>query len=227
MASMAKYLMGDSPNIKKVWLVRHGATALNAQNGEGAVDKIRGWKDVPLSEKGREQAEKVGHKLKNSGIEVIYHSPLSRATDTAEEIAKNTGARLVPTDQLKPWNVGDLTGQESKTAHPILEKHAVETPNKAVPGGESFNEFKKRTFEGLRKILNESNGELPALVTHHRVERLIKAWIKDGQKPDLSLDMKEMMQHGENTGGHELLHIETSNLKPKPEMVRSLLSPAK
>ena len=51
MVSMAKYLMGDSPSIRKIYVIRHGATALNSQNGDGSVDKIRGWSDVPLSDK--------------------------------------------------------------------------------------------------------------------------------------------------------------------------------
>jgi probable phosphoglycerate mutase len=223
----AKYLMGESPSLKAVYLIRHGATALNSQNGDGSVDRIRGWKDVPLSKNGRQEAEKLGYKLKNSGIDVIYHSPLERATDTAEEVARGTGAPLIANDKLKPWNVGELTGQESKTAHPELEKYASENPDKAVPGGESFNEFKHRTFDGLKEVLEQSGDKFPAIVTHHRVERLIKAWIKAGQKPDLSIDMKEMMKHGEGTAGHEVVHIEQDKLRPNQHLVRNLLSTAK
>lgn len=221
---MAKFLMGDSPSIKKMYLIRHGATALNSQNGDGSVDKIRGWADVPLSDKGQEQAEKLGQKLKNSGIDVIYHSPFSRATDTAQHISNNTGAPMIPVEQLKPWNVGELTGQESKDAHPVLKEHATQKADQPLPGGESFNTFKQRTFDGLKQILAQSNGQMPAIVTHHRVERLIQAWIKNGQKPDLSLDMGEMLKHGEATGSAELVHIQPHKLDNQ-HLVRQLLSP--
>lgn len=223
---MAKYLMGDSPSLRKVYVVRHGATALNAQNGDGSVDKIRGWSDVPLSDKGQEQAEKLGKKLKDSGIDVIYHSPFSRATDTAQHISNNTGAPMVPVEHLKPWDVGELTGVESKTAHPTLERYAREQPNQPIPGGESFNNFKNRFFTGLKQILNQGDN-LPAIVTHHRVERMIQAWLKGGQKQDLTLDMGEMLKHGEPTGHAEIVHIQPHKLEPDQHLVRSLLSQAR
>lgn len=216
--------MGDSPSLRKVYVIRHGMTEYNEQNGDGSVDRIRGWRDVPLSDKGREQAEKLGKKLKDSGIDVIYHSPFSRATDTAAEIAKNTGAPMIPTDKLKPWNVGELTGQESKDAHPKLREYATQKPNEPIAGGESFNTFKARLFDGLREIVNNSQGKLPALVTHHRVERMIRAWMDAGQKPDLSLDMGEMLKHGEPTGHAEIVHIQANKLRADPHMVRQLLS---
>lgn len=219
---MAKYLMGDSPSIRKLYVIRHGATALNAQNG--SIDKIRGWSNVPLSPEGKRQAIKLGGKLSGSGIDVIYHSPLDRATDTAREVAKNTGAKMIPVEQLKPWDVGELTGQESRDAHPILKEHATEKADQPLPGGESFNSFKNRTFDGLKQILSQSDGEMPAIVTHHRVERLIKAWMKNGQKPDMSLDMDEMLKHGEATGHAEIVHIQQNRLSANPHLVRQLLS---
>lgn len=132
---------------------------------------------------------------------------------------------MVPVEQLKPWNVGELTGQESKDAHPILKHHAINNPDVPLPGGESFNTFKQRTFDGLKQILSQSNGQMPAIVTHHRVERLIKAWMKAGQKPDLSVDMDEMLKHGEATGHAEMVHIQPHKLQPDQHLVRSLLSP--
>ena len=225
MAGLAEMLMKGDPGTKRVYLIRHGSTALNSEDGGG--DRIRGWKDVPLSEKGIKQAEKLGTSLKDSGISVLYHSPFSRATDTAKAISETTKAPLVSTDKLKPWNMGILTGQESKDVHPIMREYAVDKPDTPIPEGESFNSFKSRTMDGIQEILQKTNGELPGLVTHHRVERLVKSWIKNGQPPDGQLDMDEMLKHGSGTGSAEIVRLNQQNAgnsRNNPELVRYLLN---
>jgi broad specificity phosphatase PhoE len=63
-------------------LVRHGETVWN-------VEKIyRGRTDVKLDEVGIEQAELLGKYLSNWELEAIYSSPLKRALDTANIIAR-------------------------------------------------------------------------------------------------------------------------------------------
>ena len=57
----------------KVILVRHGETDWNKNA------RFQGQTDVPLSETGKEQAEKVGQRLAGEKISAIYSSDLSRA----------------------------------------------------------------------------------------------------------------------------------------------------
>lgn len=201
-----------NPFARKLYLIRHGATALNSESG--GVDRIRAWSNVPLSEEGREEALKLGEKLKDSGLQVLYYSTLDRAHETAKAIARTTGAQLVPDQDLKPWGLGDFTGKESKAVHPKLCEYAIERPNEAVPGGgESFNQFKLRVFSGIRRALDQTPEDvLFGIVTHHRVERLVKAWIKEGEKPDLALDMDEMFKFGEKTGHAEIIEIDPQKL---------------
>lgn len=182
--------------VRPVVIVRHGATALNEQ--DGGVDRIRGWVDVPLSSKGREQAAQLATMLGSSGIDVLFHSTLSRAADTARAIAATTQARLVPMDALKPWDLGEFTGQESKDVHPILCEYVIKRPDEPVPGGESFNAFKARLFAGVGDALRQP-AKLPAFVTHHRVERVFAAWDRLGQPASFAIDNSEMLQHGAGT----------------------------
>lgn len=61
-------------------LVRHGQSTANARG------VWQGRLDFPLSDTGREQAEKTGRNLAAEGITAVYASPLSRARETAEII---------------------------------------------------------------------------------------------------------------------------------------------
>lgn len=190
--------------MKTFWLIRHGTTALNSE--AGAEDRIRGHKDVPLTKEGHVEAEKLARKLEHANIDVIYHSPLSRAADTAKAIARTTGAKLIDLEELMPWDVGQYTGERTKFALPILAKYCCDTPDKSLPGGESFDQFIRRVFKGLRKAAN-GGFRHPALVTHHRVERTIKAYIAAGQPADCHIDKKTFLQKGEPTATAEQISL--------------------
>jgi broad specificity phosphatase PhoE len=187
---------GQNPSSFNFELIRHGATAMNSS--DGSIDRIRGWKNVPLSPKGHEEAKELANRLKDSGLKVLVHSDLSRATDTAQAIADKTKARMIATQNLRPWNVGIYTGRNSNEAHPELVKLAEKQPNVAPQNGESFNDFKERTLHGLREALMQSQGQPLGIVTHHRVERLINGWLANGQPPDFSVDFDTMFRHGED-----------------------------
>ena len=131
---MPKAETSKGSDVKGVYVVRHGSTKLNSENG--GDDKIRGWSDVPLSAQGKKEAEDIANSLSDSGIKVIHHSDLGRAAETAKAIAERTGAELVSTPKLRPWNVGHLTGTSSTTAHPQLAKYACEKPDEKIPDGE-------------------------------------------------------------------------------------------
>ena len=67
----------------QIILVRHGQTPWN-------LDKIfRGSRDIPLNDQGREKARLAGEWLKEETIHAAYCSPLSRARDTGEAIARH------------------------------------------------------------------------------------------------------------------------------------------
>lgn len=195
----------------KVTIIRHGSTELNKEDGNGP-DRIRGWKDLPLSTKGQTECAALAGKLKNSGITVIYHSDLIRATQTAEAIAKTTEAKLIAVHDMRPWNVGVFTGQESKTAVPEIKAYAMDKPDEPLEGGESWSQFKTRVFTALRTLLVLSEGQEVGIVTHHRVERLVKAWIANGQLPDGSVNFATMFSIGEKPATAEKIELDIDKL---------------
>ncbi len=207
---------------RSFYLIRHGATELNRQNA-GDVDRIRGWKDVPLSDKGVREAEQMAKRLASSGIEVLVSSDFQRTRHTAAPIAETTGALLILTQLLRPWNVGIYTGQSSNEVHPELKKLAEKQPNVAPPEGESFNTFKARVFEGLRHAFASSQGKKLGVVTHHRVERLINGWLAKGQPADLTVDFKVMFKHGEDPGTAQKVKVDLAKLADAHAPLTSLM----
>lgn len=197
--------------VRKIQLVRHGATRLN--NNDISVDRIRGWKDIPLSEDGRKEAKRLGEKMQEEPPDFIVSSDLERTLETAAIISSKTKAPLkIVTKDFRPWNVGDYAGKLSKDVAPILADYAENHPTKAIPGGESFNAFRKRFFGGLAEVLDNKEG-VPAIVTHHRGERLLHAWLKAGCPPDDSLDIREFNKKGEHTGA--VMHLDLPIQKVK------------
>jgi uncharacterized phosphatase len=71
--------------MKHLYFVRHGESEL------GAKDLGAGHSETPLTEKGRQQAHLTGQSAKNLKLDYIVSSPLSRAYETAEIIAKEIG----------------------------------------------------------------------------------------------------------------------------------------
>ena len=60
------------------YLVRHGETDWNARQ------IVQGTTDIPLNERGLEQAARARELMKNIPLDVIYSSPLVRAFRTAD-----------------------------------------------------------------------------------------------------------------------------------------------
>lgn len=91
-----------------IYLVRHGQSRANA---EGI---LAGHLDSPLNSIGRQQAKELGELAKNAGLRFdhIYCSPLIRAKETAQIIAKLTDSpEPIVLDELIERDFGILTGR--------------------------------------------------------------------------------------------------------------------
>jgi broad specificity phosphatase PhoE len=156
----------------KQFFVRHGTTALNE------ASEIRGWSDPELSTQGRHEAVKVAKSLRTKSIKQIYSSDLVRASDTAKAIAFTTSAPIITTPNLRPWDLGDFTGKNSNDVVVQLKPY-IEDPDKQVPGGESFNEFKNRFCTYYNHITDSNYGDPIVIVAHHRNDRLLDSMVGD------------------------------------------------
>jgi broad specificity phosphatase PhoE len=146
-------------------LVRHGETAWN-------VERIfRGRADVDLDEVGIKQAELLGTYLSNWRLEAIYSSPLKRARDTANIIARYHKAAVHIAEGLVDFDYGkwqSLAEREVKKLYPDLLNQWHNNPhNVRLPGGESLEDVKRRAIEVVNGVLSRHQGNV--LLVSHRV----------------------------------------------------------
>lgn len=66
--------------MKKIYIVRHGQTFINK------YDKMQGWCDTPLTDKGISDAKKAGEVLADVPFDIALSSDLKRASETCDYI---------------------------------------------------------------------------------------------------------------------------------------------
>lgn len=98
-------------------LLRHGESTANADG------VFTGWTDVPLTDRGREQARTAAHLLTRAGLlpDVVHTSLLRRSITTADLVLNETGRDWVPvhrTWRLNERHYGALTG---RTKHQVRQ----------------------------------------------------------------------------------------------------------
>ena len=127
-----------------------------------------------LTTAGKKQASETGKHLKEQNVTMIYASPLARTRQTAEAIAKATGATVIVDERLREVTFGEYEGKTIDFTDLSLIKarraHKLETgaPESIYhfPGMETWSEVQARTSEFMREMLPKHRGEHVVIVTH-------------------------------------------------------------
>jgi len=173
-----------------IYLVRHGSTAWNEQ------PRFRGLADIPLSDKGLQQAAALRDCLRDKTLTAVYSSPLPRAVQTAEVLAAPHNLPIQLEPDLRSVNYGHWEGkteQEVESSDPELYhrfRNAIETVR--YPGGESMEELRARAFSALERIAVSCAGSSVAVVTHQVVTRVLVCAV-------LGVDSHPYWQIGQDT----------------------------
>jgi len=132
-------------------LIRHGQTDWNLEG------RYQGQSDVPLNEKGLEQAKSLIEKLNGKTFAAIYSSDLIRARQTAEPIAKMLGIDIQIEPRLREINQGQWEGvlvEDIKARYAKIWSQRTEDPaNVRPPGGETVREVATRVYAALNDIV--------------------------------------------------------------------------
>ncbi len=145
-------------------LVRHGETTGNLR------PTALGTTDLPLTERGKRQSTTLARLFALEKPEVIYTSPLKRATETAEAIAKPHHMMVETILDLEERNFGiweNLSVEEIKATYP--EEYATWQQDLAeyvIPQGESAAELYKRTSRFVDDVIRRNAGGKIIIVSH-------------------------------------------------------------
>jgi broad specificity phosphatase PhoE len=149
-----------------VVLVRHGETewTLSGQH--------TGRTDVPLTERGRQQARLLEPLLSTANFALVLSSPLQRARETCE--LAGLGGRMEIEPDLMEWDYGEYEGITSKQIKRTAPNWMVFTDG--CPGGETPEQVGARVDRLIHRIRPVA-GRV-ALFAHGHLLRVFAArWI--------------------------------------------------
>lgn len=123
-----------SETLPMVYLARHGDTAWSL------TGQHTGLTDLPLTERGERNAQRLGARLAELSVTKVYTSPLQRAVRTCELAGLGAAAELDP--DLVEWNYGEYEGRRTQDIH--IERPDWRIFRDGCPGGETLAEVGAR-----------------------------------------------------------------------------------
>jgi len=142
----------------------HGEDTATADHEENGVEP------TDLTKKGIKYAKAIGKQAAQQGKKAVISSDIERAVQTAGVMADEAGMQHTTNPLLRTWNIGEYDGKPEGS---FKEKQWVKIPDKAVPGGESFDSFKDRMEKAYEMVKAAPKSD--DIITHSKVTRAFKA----------------------------------------------------
>jgi broad specificity phosphatase PhoE len=149
-----------------IYLVRHGETAWS-RNG-----RHTGRTDLPLSERGERNAERLRERLAGLAFAKVLTSPLQRARRTCELAGFGAAAEVDP--ELVEWNYGDYEGL--RTADIRTKRPDWELFRDGCPNGESPADIAVRADRVVTRVREIENNVL-IFSSGHFLRVLVARWL--------------------------------------------------
>lgn len=161
----------------RLYITRHGETVWNTQQ------RLQGWKDSDLTEKGVHHAKLLGDRLKEIDFQAIYSSPSKRTIKTTSYIMGEKKHSIIEDNNLREIHMGHWEG---RTAEDIIEEEAEQydrffyTPHLfEATTGESYHDVENRVKHILQRITSEQSSGNILVVTHTVIIKMLLKHIKN------------------------------------------------
>ncbi|SMP40785.1 probable phosphoglycerate mutase [Neorhodopirellula lusitana] len=166
-----------------VVLIRPGATTFDEQG------RMKGSLDMPMCERGREQAENLSKELAGIRLDAVYHAPCESAVETAACLVEGRSIRSKVIEGFRNIDHGLWHGKlidEIRRNQPRLYRSGAEHPeNVCPPGGESVHAAAMRVMKATQRVLKKSRNQVIALVIPDPLASLVAAQLNQEAMPDI------------------------------------------
>src|SRR5262249_13360768 len=154
-----------------LFLVRHGQSTFNLEGRHPG--QLPG---VPLTDEGRRQAQQAAVALSALPLSAVVSSPLDRARETAEILARGWGLRERVDPRLMDTDVGGWAGKkiDEIAKNDPTWKAFLDRPDEPPAGVERLSDVQRRSLAVVEEIrVDDACGQFVVLVTHADVLKLI------------------------------------------------------
>ncbi len=153
-------------------LIRHAAHGLLGRTMAGRMPGVH------LSEEGKAQAERLAERLSHLPIDAIYSSPLERARETAEPLARRSGLQAQVSEEITELDLGDWTGSDFGQVKGDQRWRYFNSYRSGtrIPGGETMLETQARAVAKMERLQLAHPGGTVAVVTHGDVIRALMGY---------------------------------------------------
>lgn len=190
--------MADTKKLRIV-LIRPGATEFDDQG------RIKGTLDMPLSEHGREQADRTARQLQQIELACIYAAPCESATTTARLLADGRHTKIKTIESLQNIDHGLWHGkliEEVRRQQPRVYRQGMDSPDSLCPpGGEAVQDARDRLVKALRKIAKKHRRGVIALVIPEPLASVARSLLSGDQ-------LRDLWKSETDSGVWELLELE-------------------
>ena len=162
-----------------IYLFRHSESEDNRQH------LFCGWRNPPLSEKGKLDSQEVSELLRDKKIDLAYSPDLQRNLDTLAEVLKyHQAVKTIVDDRLRERKYGDLQGQRhldlmKQDLSLYLKYHrSYDVP---PPNGESIKMVEERVKPFFDEILKKvKDGQVNvAICAGNNAMRVIRRYLEN------------------------------------------------
>jgi len=158
--------MAQSEKLPVIYLARHGETAWSL------TGQHTGLTDLPLTERGENNARRLGERLSGMNFARVLTSPLRRARRTCELAGLGSVAEIDA--DLVEWNYGEYEGRRTVEIH--AERPGWQLFRDGCPGGESPQQVAARA-DRVVKRMRSMPGDILLFSSGHFLRMLAGRWI--------------------------------------------------
>jgi broad specificity phosphatase PhoE len=177
---------------QRLFIARHAETETVTADG-----RLQSAGMVPLTERGRRQADALGRAFAGAGLRRVHASTQGRAIDTAQRLG-GPQATVVTHPELQEISLGQAEGAPAREAFAAAPGYLTD-PDVGLEGGETPRQVFARVGPAIDAILREETGEpVVAMVGHGCVNRMLLAYL-------LGIDLRHALRVRQDWSGVNVL----------------------